>query len=177
MEIKKNLNRRQYWGESTNKKRLWKHHGDTHYRGEIKIAGNLGDLKECATCKKTLPAMAYATKGLRADGAYYLNGMCRECKSIINRESNYVKKHAPPKPFFCECCFKTTNHLQVDHIHGTFIFRGWACKDCNTGLGLFKDNLKGLLVGALYLEKDPKKIIEELTNLVKERETDEGDKE
>jgi hypothetical protein len=103
-------------------------------------------------------------------GAYYLQSICRPCSNAIDKERQYIKKIAGPKPFFCQCCFKTTDDLQRDHIRGTYIFRGWACKGCNTGLGLFNDNLRGLLVGALYLEKDPQKIIEELNNIISRKE-------
>ena len=94
---------------------------------------------------------------------------------MLIKEHSQIKKIAGLKPFFCECCFKTTDKLERDHVHGTLIFRGWACKNCNTGLGLFNDNLRGLLVGALYLEKDPQKIIDELNNIT-EREPDDKEK-
>ena len=143
-----------------------------HYRDNVKIVGKEDDLKECTNCKQKLLPEFFAKKGTRsAIGANYLQSVCKTCFNTIYKEHTQIRKIAGPKPFFCECCFKTTDKLQRDHIHGTHIFRGWVCRGCNTGLGLFNDNLRGLLVGALYLEKDPKKIIEELNNIT-EREPD-----
>ena len=137
-----------------------------HYRDNEKIVGNEDDLRQCTECKQKLLPEFFSKKGTRnAMGSNYLQSLCKTCSSSIDKERQYMKKIAGPKPFFCECCFKTTDKLERDHVHGTLIFRGWTCKGCNTGLGLFNDNLRGLLIGALYLEKDPKKIIEELNNI------------
>tara|TARA_R110000751_G_scaffold134411_1_gene236832 strand:+ start:337 stop:828 length:492 start_codon:yes stop_codon:yes gene_type:complete len=147
-----------------------------HYRDNVKIVGNEYDLKHCMSCTHDLLPKFFAKKGTRnAMGANYLQGRCKPCSNAIDKERQYIKKMAGPKPFFCECCSKTTEHLQRDHIRGTYVFRGWTCKNCNTGLGLFNDNLRGLLIGALYLEKDPQKIIDELNNIT-ERGSDEGEK-
>jgi len=143
-----------------------------HYRDNVKIVGKEDDLKECTNCKQELLLKFFSKKGTQnAINAYYLQSVCKICSNMLIKEHSQIKKIAGPKPFFCECCFKTTDDLQRDHIRGTYIFRGWACKNCNTGLGLFNDNLRGVLVGALYLEKDPQKIIEELNNIT-ERESD-----
>ena len=83
--------------------------------------------------------------------------MCKTCANTLDRENTQIRKIAGLKPFFCECCFKTTDKLQRDHIHGTHIFRGWICKTCNTGLGLFNDNLKGLLSRCIILGKRSEK--------------------
>ena len=144
-----------------------------HYRDNSKIVGNEYDLRQCNNCNQELLPKFFAKKGtLSAIGANYLQPMCKECSNTLDRENTQIKKIAGLKPFFCECCFKTTDKLQRDHIHGTLFFRGWICKNCNTGLGLFDDNLKGVLAGALYLEKDPKKIIEELNNIMEKKSDD-----
>lgn len=43
--------------------------------------------------------------------------------------------------------------LVVDHCHETKKFRGLLCHNCNTGLGLFKDNIKILRKAIRYLKK------------------------
>ena len=147
-------------------KQKYKDHKNFHYRGEIKMAGKETDTQECKECHKIFPAMAFTTKSLRSDGAYYLHKACRQCISILEREKREVRKIAPPKPECCDCCHKKTKKLEIDHIHGTLIFRGWVCSNCNAGTGKLGDNLEGVLRGALYLEKDKNKIIEKLNELL-----------
>lgn len=53
----------------------------------------------------------------------------------------------------CAIC-KHSKPLEIDHCHATGKVRGLLCHDCNIGLGMFKDNIKGLREAANYLEKD-----------------------
>ena len=139
-------------------------------KGKIKIEGKESDVQECKECHRSLPQIAFNTHTLRSNGSWSLFRICRECKTLINAELAIVRKNAPPKPDDCANCHKNKK-LQVDHIHGTTIFRGWVCRNCNTGLGSLGDNLEGVLRGATYLEKDKSKIIETL-NKIKEGSTD-----
>jgi len=41
----------------------------------------------------------------------------------------------------------------VDHCHTTNKVRGLLCHKCNTGLGLFKDNIKNLQGAIIYLQE------------------------
>mgnify|MGYP001390172147 CR=1 FL=1 len=148
-----------------NKKHKYKDHGIFHYRGEIKIAGKETGTQECKECHEILPLIAFTTHIQRGDGAYILRKICRECDTIDKREQREVKKNAPPKPECCDCCHKKTKKLQLDHKHGTLIFKGWVCTDCNTGGGRLGDTLEGVLQHAVYLEKDKNKIIEKLNEV------------
>ena len=140
---------------------------DFHFRSDgLKIEGKASDVRECKECRRTLPVAAFTTHTLRADGAWYLEKTCRECKTIIRLEQRTVRKNAPPIPDRCDCCH-TNKKLQVDHIHGTIIFRGWVCSKCNTGIGSLGDTLEGVLRSAIYLEKDKSKIIEVLNGIKK----------
>ena len=147
----------------TKGKQYYKTYTDFHVRSDgIKIVGKKNDVQECKECHKILPLGAFTTHDLRADGAYRIRKICRECSHQVWKEQRVVRKNAPPRPDHCDCCYKDKK-LQVDHIHGTFTFRGWLCKDCNTGMGaLGGDTLKGVLQGAIYLENDINKIIETL---------------
>ena len=132
-----------------------------HFRGKVKIEGKEDYMLECKECHKILPTMAFGTHTMRSNGAYSLLGICRECKTTVGAEVSKVRKNAPPKSDLCNCCHEK-KILQVDHIHGTTIFRGWVCRNCNTGLGTLGDTLKGVLQGAIYLENDKDKIIKTL---------------
>jgi hypothetical protein len=48
---------------------------------------------------------------------------------------------------------KREEPLACDHDHQTGNFRGWLCKNCNTGLGLLGDDAPGLRRMLAYLER------------------------
>jgi len=157
---KKNLNLNT--AISYSKKKKWRDHDIFHYRGEIKFIGRETDMKECKECHRILPLTAYTAATMRGDGAYYLQNGCRECHTILYKEQRDTRKKAPPKPERCASCHKKVEKLQVDHIHGSTIFRGWLCKHCNMGIGALGDNLEGVLQAAVFLENNENKIIKTL---------------
>jgi len=55
------------------------------------------------------------------------------------------------KCWICKNSFKT---LCVDHCHSTGRIRGLLCKNCNFGIGKFKDNIKNLENAIKYLTKE-----------------------
>ena len=147
-----------------NKQKL-KDHGNFHLRTNgIKIVGKEEDIQECKECHRILPVLAFTVGYLRADGAWYLKKLCRECHTILQEEQREARKNASPKSNDCDNCHRNLK-LSIDHIHGTFTSRGWLCKDCNTGIGALGDTLEGLLRAAIFLEKDKSKIIEKLNDL------------
>ena len=137
-------------------------HENFHFRKNgIKVVGKADDEQECQGCHKILSLTAFTTKNSRVDGAYYLQNKCRQCSVRVNREKNEARRNAPPKQNHCECCHKNKK-LELDHLHGTAIFRGWLCGKCNTGIGMLGDTLEAVLQAAIYLENDKDKIIETL---------------
>lgn len=58
--------------------------------------------------------------------------------------------------FKCAICQKHESEFKikfaVDHNHETKAIRGLLCKDCNTGIGLFKDDITLLLSAINYLK-------------------------
>jgi hypothetical protein len=58
--------------------------------------------------------------------------------------TRHLKRNAPPKPDKCEVCGSDANNfkkgLVLDHCHNTKQFRGWLCTNCNTALGLLKED-------------------------------------
>ena len=111
-----------------------KTHEHFHFRPTgIKIVGKEDEIQECKECHRSLPLTAFTTHTLRSNGAFALKKICRECNSIGEADRRTVLKNAPPKPDNCDNCHKNKK-LQIDHIHGTTIFRGWVCRNCNTGI-------------------------------------------
>lgn len=57
----------------------------------------------------------------------------------------------------CQICGQNTGPFHIDHNHKTNKIRGKLCRDCNLGLGNFKDNPKSLLKATKYLIEEDKK--------------------
>lgn len=56
----------------------------------------------------------------------------------------------------CAICFgldKSNKNLSVDHDHSTGKVRGLLCGLCNSGLGMFKDNIDNIERAIEYLNK------------------------
>jgi len=52
----------------------------------------------------------------------------------------------------CTIC-KRRPGTHFDHHHKTGKHRGWLCQQCNTGLGMFKENIDILLSATDYIRK------------------------
>lgn len=63
-----------------------------------------------------------------------------------------LPKPTRPPPTHCECCGRAPKrNLHLDHCHATNAFRGWLCTQCNVGLGMLGDDLRGLRRALRYL--------------------------
>lgn len=124
-------------------------------------------MKTCNGCFKELPLDSFYKK----KGA--VRGKCKTCWSAEtlawfanNREKrrgyhlndkygmsldDYAKL-SDLQDGKCGICHKTPKRLFVDHDHTTGVVRGLLCSDCNTGLGMFKDNLNNVQNAAIYLK-------------------------
>jgi hypothetical protein len=74
------------------------------------------------------------------------------------RKSRGLPEPTRVKPEKCECCGSPPGNrsLHLDHCHTTGVFRGWLCVQCNTGLGMFKENPELLARAICYLNRyDP----------------------
>jgi len=60
------------------------------------------------------------------------NGVCKMCK-----QNSHLK----------------SGRLAVDHCHKTGKIRGLLCTKCNTGIGMFEDNVELLKAAIKYLEE------------------------
>lgn len=58
-----------------------------------------------------------------------------------------------PKTDYCEICGRTDLRIHFDHCHQRNIFRGWLCSNCNTVLGLVREDANCLRQLIAYLER------------------------
>ena len=58
-----------------------------------------------------------------------------------------------PRANKCEICSRVGKTV-LDHCHKTNKFRGWLCHQCNTSLGMVKDNIEVLNKMISYLVKN-----------------------
>ena len=107
------------------------------------------EVRECLYCKINLPLSSFS-KNKNNYGGY--DNRCKSCSRKRSLEVEAIRKIAPPKPDKCECCGRENSlkvgrrkfTLNLDHDPISKTFRGWICRDCNTGIGLLGDNLESI---------------------------------
>ena len=118
------------------------------------------ETKLCGICKKELPRTEfYGKKGYT----------CKECTSQYNKShprlSSRYKRYGISYEKYkimvedqggrCKICGRITEkRLAVDHKHSDGKIRGLLCTYCNTGLGLFYDDVELLKKAVGYLSDD-----------------------
>ena len=137
-------------------------------------------MKECKRCKETKELSEFKISK-RKEKTWYMN-TCITCENEKYME-NYYKNHKENKEalrhkirkhmygiskedfylllekqnYSCAICNTTTpggrGDWHVDHNHDTGKIRGLLCHCCNTGLGLFKDNVDLLDKAKEYLNE------------------------
>ena len=101
--------------------------------------------KRCYKCKNEKPISEFNRSQYDKSGH---RNICRNCRNthrtIIrsaekNRDALYEKQNG-----CCAICGKSEKdngqRLAIDHDHHTHQVRSLLCRNCNTGLGAFKDN-------------------------------------
>jgi hypothetical protein len=77
-----------------------------------------------------------------------------------------VKEYFDNHNGLCDICgcppSRGNKNLCLEHDHETGEFRGLVCSECNTGMGMFKDNLDLLEKAIDFLLNPPARIGEEL---------------
>lgn len=120
-------------------------------------------LKKCSCCKKE---KAIASFHVSVNGDR--NGRCKDCVSGAFLRYRYkisesqfweLYNKQKSKCAICSCFLElkkgTTlrpKSIVVDHCHASNLVRGILCSNCNTGLGMFKDNVESLLAAVEYLQ-------------------------
>ena len=123
------------------------------------------ETKECKKCGKNLPTDMF-WKRTYSSGTVGLQTKCKKCQTKDKRQ--YYKPHEQMRWRFkisdefyeelmsndnCELCGCTMTKKCIDHDHKTKKIRGVLCNNCNTALGLVKDNTEVLSNMIGYLNR------------------------
>ena len=116
--------------------------------------------RTCRRCRKTLTEDHFYR--FMRDGKPKLSSMCKECKRGYWRGYGKAAKGAGTRPDRCDCCgcdeieVLRRGKWALDHDHETESFRGWLCKNCNVGIGLFGESIERLQQAIDYLKRTTK---------------------
>ena len=126
-------------------------------------------MKTCRLCKVEKPKDQFHLNKSRKviNGVTYpqsYRGECKTCRAKggvadSNISKTLKKEYGLTRPCLgtpCDCCGKIKGKLLFDHCHDTMEFRGWICSMCNTAIGHFGDNLKGIKMAEDYLRLNRK---------------------
>ena len=130
-------------------------------------------LKECIKCNEDLALKNFYFRLNEKTGTKYYTSKCIKCFNIYNynNDKNFKLKKAygislkdynellTKQNGKCSICGVDNNGyyrkklraFAVDHCHTTSKIRGLLCSDCNTGIGLLKDNIDLLNNAIKYL--------------------------
>ena len=121
---------------------------------------------KCRRCGKITPVDQFP---IREDGRK--THLCYPCQAELKLERRtarrarklQIKLKVDPKLYeklfqrqygLCAICSNPAQQtLHMDHDHETGVLRGLLCSTCNTGLGMFKDDVDLLHRAALYLNR------------------------
>ena len=127
---------------------------------------------DCKKCSDNLPLDNFY---FNKNGKYKRQNVCKKCMNIYDykADKNIKLKRAygitldeyekllSKQDKKCAICGIDNNGkyrnkpraFAVDHCHTTGKIRGLLCSDCNTGIGLLKDNINFLQSAIKYLNK------------------------
>lgn len=109
----------------------------------------------CKRCEQLKPDSEFYDR--KSGGG---NQYCKPCASSWNRELRYGITDEEFKQYgsACGACGRTDRRLVVDHCHSTGVVRGLLCGPCNSGMGMFKDDINALLGAITYLTRHAREL-------------------
>ena len=125
----------------------------------------------CSLCKEEKSEVKFYSRSenekesMKLGGRYHWKSLWRgECKSCIkekrrligNRKYDFLFKKQKGLCKICGKPPKPNTRLSIDHCHKNQVIRGLLCSNCNTALGLFKDNNKNMHRAINYLINNEK---------------------
>ena len=111
------------------------------------------ELKQCKDCGEDKPIEEFSKFRDK-----YRRTYCVACSSIRQKMSRYKQTREDILNILeeenCAICnvFVEGKNKHIDHDHSTGNIRGILCRDCNRGLGCFKDSQTLLLNSINYLQ-------------------------
>ena len=116
-------------------------------------------MKRCAGCKQVLSEDKFYA--LPQNGRGKVQSKCIECHRKGSRDCQRLKReYLHLKTDRCDCCWKKTDKLHLDHCHKTGEFRGWICRSCNLGIGNCGDDVLGMVQCLSYVRIAERRIAE-----------------
>ncbi|WP_370268428.1 endonuclease VII domain-containing protein [Streptomyces sp. V4I8] len=114
--------------------------------------------KRCSACGETRPRSGFHRKRSADDG---LASRCKACRAAAAPAQHLRRKYGitlverdemiAAQKGLCAICL-TAPAVHVDHCHETGRVRGVLCFNCNSGLGLLRDDPEAMNRAADYLE-------------------------
>ena len=119
------------------------------------------DTRVCIECDEEKPLKSFEYSTLAYKG---YRGSCIECRNKSRRiRRAYRRQYREPNDdYSCPICGRTKDQRSkgrtgkswaIDHCHKTGHVRGFLCQNCNSGLGLLKDDINLLEKGIEWLRK------------------------
>lgn len=116
--------------------------------------------KVCATKRASIYSKSHPEKW-QAQNKKEENKVYKKFWKLLKRynlSKEAFEKLLEDQNFTCAICLKVPLEMEngycVDHDHISGEVRGILCQQCNSGLGMFKDNTDFLFNAILYLKKD-----------------------
>jgi hypothetical protein len=116
--------------------------------------------KKCSYCKLTKPIIEFTNAPSSKDGYQHFCKTCQTAKKFkIKFEPIDYTRMLEEQDYKCKICKLQFSFIDskrmttpcIDHCHVTNKIRGLLCMNCNTGLGMFKDNINFMYNAINYL--------------------------
>lgn len=115
------------------------------------------DTKLCRDCGQVKLITDFVKRSTSKDGLHYY---CRVCSGIrvrsamLGMPADLLREAEDKFTGTCDICKLPIEgrNRHMDHDHKKMSFRGWLCRNCNIGIGQFKEDVQLVKRAVQYLE-------------------------